>query len=160
MLEVLEGIAIGVAGSFVYALFSDYIDYWLVYRKSEFTGYWKNSVYGANNQIAKIDYCYLLHNKRKGTLKGTIVREFPEEQNYRRWYCNGVIIKDKIIMSFWSADDTQKSDGSGYLFLTKDKRFEGVYMHGTKDNKIATVNVMSEKINDIDQIKRVKRLLK
>lgn len=160
MIEILICIVLGVISSFIYAVFSDYIDYLLVYRKSEFTGYWRNSILDANGQEVKIDYCHLLHDKRKGTIKGKIIREVPERQNYRRWYCNGVLIKDRIIMSFWSADESQKSDGSGYLFLIDDKKFEGVYMHGTRENEIETVKVMSEKIKDIDKIKRVKKQFK
>lgn len=160
MIEFLKNIIFAVVGSFVYAIFSDYVDYWIVYRKSDFTGYWKNSVLNSNGDVVKIDYCHLLHNKRNGIIKGTIVREVPEDYNYRKWYCNGVLIRDRIIMSFWSANDSQKSDGSGYLFLTEDKKFEGVYMHSTKDNKITTVNVMSEKVQDTEKIKRIKKLLK
>ncbi len=159
-MEVLISIIISVVSCFIYAIFSDYVDYVIIYRKSDFTGYWKNSVLNSNGDVVKIDYCHLLHNKRNGTIKGTIVREVPEEQNYRKWYCNGVLIRDRIIMSFWSANDTQKSDGSGYLFLKQDKKFEGVYMHSTADNKIATVNVMSEKVQDVNKIKRVKLLFK
>ena len=61
-------------------------------------------------------------------------------------------------MSFWSVDESQKSDGSGYLFLTSDKKFEGIYMHSTNENKIASVNVMSEKIRDVNQLERIKKL--
>lgn len=160
MLEMLICIGLGVISSFVYAIFSDFIDYLFVYRKSEFTGYWRNSILDVSGQELKVDYCHLLHNKRNGIIKGKIIREVPEQQNYRKWYCNGVLIKEKIIMSFWSANDSQKSDGSGYLFLMDDKRFEGVYMHGTRENNIETVKVMSEKIKDIDKIKRVKKQFK
>lgn len=164
MVDILINIGYGVIGSviasFIYAIFNDYIDYWLVYRKSDFTGYWKNSVLDSHKNVIKIDYCHLLHNRRTGTIKGTIVREFPETQNDRKWFCNGVIVNDRIIMSFWSAYEHQKSDGSGYLFLTGDKKFEGVYMHSTNENKIASVDVMSEMITDVDKINRAKKLFK
>ena len=160
MVEFLKNLFFTVVGSFVYAIFSDYVDYLRIYRKSDFTGNWKNSVLDSSGNVVKIDYCRLLHNKRNGTIKGTIVREVPESYNYRKWYCNGVLIRDRIIMSFWSANDSQKSDGSGYLFLTEDKKFEGVYIHSTKDNKITTVNVKSEKVQDMEKIKRIKKLLK
>ena len=160
MSELFVGILGSVIGALIYAVFSDYVDYLLVYRKSEFTGYWRISILDKNGQEIKIDYCHLLHDKRRGIIKGNIVREVPEKQNYRKWYCNGALIKDRIIVSFWSAKDSQKSDGSGYLFLVDDKRFEGIYMHGTFENKIETENVILEKVKDVDKIKHVKKQLK
>ena len=160
MSEAIKSLFISIIAAFLYARFSDYIDYWLVYRKSSFTGYWRNCVFDNNNNIVKVDYCHLAHRKRNGIVKGIILREYPEKQNSRRWYCNGVIVKDRIIMSFWSMDDSQNSDGSGYLFLTGDEKFEGIYLHSTSGNKIETVKVKSEKIRDVKQIKRVKKLFK
>lgn len=160
MFGFLTNLFSGIVGSVLATMFSDYIDYWLIYRKSDFTGYWKNSVFDSNNEVVKIDYCHLLHDKRKGTFKGTIVRAFPKKQSTRKWFCNGAIVKDKGIMSFWSAYESQKSDGSGYLLLTDDKKFEGIYMHSTNDNRIVSVNVMSEKLKDVDKIDQVKKLFR
>lgn len=160
MWEILKNILVGAAGSALYACFSERVDYWLIYRKSDFTGFWKNSVLDKNGQILKVDYCHLLHNPKSGVIKGRIIRNHPETQNDRRWNCNGVLKDQKIIMTFWSTNGTTRSDGSGYLFLVADRTFKGVYMHGTPNNTIENVDVMSEKIKDPDEIKRIKILMK
>lgn len=164
MIGILSTIGYGVIGSIIasliYAVFNNYINYWIIYRKSDFTGYWKNSILDSDKSIIKTDYCYLLHNKRTGMIKGTIVREFPENQNSRKWLYTGAIVNDRIVMSFWSAYEYQRSDGSCYLFLTGDKKFEGIYIHSIGGDRIGGACVVLEKITDMDKIKQLKNHFK
>ena len=135
----------------------DILKFILIYRKSDFTGYWRSNILDDENNIVKTDYCRLLHNKRTGIIEGYIARHSPENQDYRRWYCNGVIVDQKIIMSFWSVKNTTRSDGCGYLFLTDDRKFEGIYIHGTKNNDIVKAKVISEKVHNRDDIKKIQK---
>lgn len=159
MLEFIVYVAFGLSVLLAYLCFKETLNYLFIYRKSDFTGYWRNSVFNNKGEIVKVDYCHLLHDKRTGIIKGYIARQHPEDQDYRRWHCNGVLVDQKIIMSFWSVNDTTRSDGCGYLFLTDDWKFEGVYIHGTKDNDIGKVKVISEKVRNPNDIKKVQKTM-
>lgn len=156
-IEIILGV---ILGFLLDAAFREAIDYLWVYRKSDFTGYWKSSVFDASGAVIKVDYIHLKHNPKNGVIKGNIIRNQPHTQSDRRWRCNGVLRDEKIIMSFWSTNSTIKSDGSGYLFLIADRTFKGIYMHGTVSNTIETADVMSVKIIDPTEIKRIRRLMR
>lgn len=152
---ILVSIATGVLVTILCSFFKEIYDKFRLYGRSKFTGYWETHILDKQGNILKIDYCELQHNRYNGEIKGRIIREVPDNQNTRKWKCNGVLQNEKIIMSFW-AEDGIKSDGSGYLFLVDDYTFEGLYMHTGKNNNISNVKVKSQKVMDSTKIKKIK----
>lgn len=159
LISIVIGIMTGVISTIIYSSLKDFYDRFQIYGKSKFTGYWKTHIYDNDDNLIKIDYCELRHNRFNNEITGRIIREKPETQNKRKWKCNGILQNEKIIMSFWS-DDGIKSDGSGYLFLVDDYLFEGLYMHSEKNNDISNVKVKSQKILDPTQEKILKEQFK
>lgn len=121
------------------------------YKNSEFSGTWVDEIYkdDTRKDIIKKDRYEIKHNRKNHTIEGTIEREYPEEQQHRKWNFNGVIDGRYIIFSFWSLD-MQKSNGCVYAKLNNDYEYEGYYLeeHG---NTIDMTPIKLHKVRAVEK---------
>ena len=113
---------------------------WLrLYRQSPYSGKWEDEIYANDqrNDVVKRDTYNIKHNKKDGTLTGTIRRTQPHNQSNRNWNLRGVINKNHIIIVFWTSDPMKKSNGCIYAKHIGDYEYEGYYLeeHDSKIDK-------------------------
>jgi len=110
------------------------------------SGTWTTYIFEDNNDVpVKVDRLKIKHNRKTGLFSGKIKRVEPIGQNYRKWKCMGVFIKNAMLIVFWPNEATF-SYGVEYLIHTADFRYDGYYLkyeNGSSD--IIRVKLVNKK---------------
>lgn len=126
--DLLIGVTGSIIGAFIWALGTKVYSYVKLYKDSEYSGIWEDSIPPKSDGTpAKLDEFTIKHNVRDNTITGTIKRIAPADQIARKWTLNGVIDDGFFIASFWRRGP-QKSNGCLYAKLIADNTYEGYYL--------------------------------
>ena len=146
MNELLIGIVARIISTLIVMLSQSMIKRHINFKKSKYSGKWKDEIYDDQGNTIKRNEYLLHHNRKDNSITGSLKRIEPDAQSYRVYKCSGVLVEGHLMLSIWS-DDPIKSDGSVYARFTKDFTFEGKYLtEENNDVKITRIKLVKERI--------------
>ena len=148
MLQFFSGVAASLVATVLVFFANRIVKKYRFYHDAPFSGEWQDEIVNSQG-IKKVDVYTLKHNRRDGTITGTIHRILPIEQNYRRCHCLGVVDGNHLILTFWPIRENNISRVNGCMYLkhAKDNTFKGFYLAEHND-KIDMTPITLKKKDD------------